>query len=168
MPNHKRSRLSRIKQFVSFIDERGWDDCWPWLGELDSDGYGVFQSTCFRSMKAHRIALEIHLNQNLPSPGRDLKGSNLVLHSCDSRSCCNPKHLFLGSQADNIADRDKKGRVNRGENRPAAKLNVEQVKEIRRKYYPYKYSLAKLAKEYEVDLSTVHAVVTRKGWKHVE
>jgi hypothetical protein len=33
-----------------------------------------------------------------------------VLHRCDEPRCCNPEHLFLGTQAENMADMHRKGR----------------------------------------------------------
>lgn len=34
-----------------------------------------------------------------------------VLHKCDNNRCCNEEHLFLGTQAENIADAVAKGRM---------------------------------------------------------
>ena len=61
-------------------------------------------------VRAHRLAWEL---AHGPLPPRDgVKGSRgiLVLHHCDNPSCCNPAHLWLGTQTDNVADMDRKGR----------------------------------------------------------
>lgn len=60
------------------------------------------------------------------------------LHACDNRPCCNPAHLFEGTQKDNIADMIAKGRGNlqkgaqRGEKNPRAKITRAQAEEIRK------------------------------------
>jgi hypothetical protein len=50
----------------------------------------------------------------------DIHQGMFVCHSCDVPKCCNPSHLFLGTPADNMADRDRKGRhwVPRGKDSP--------------------------------------------------
>lgn len=78
--------------------------CWHWIGAKQDAGYG--ELWCWEKRKyvgAHRVSWEIH---NGPIP----KGLS-VLHKCDNPSCVNPKHLFLGTQKDNIRDGMKKGRI---------------------------------------------------------
>lgn len=40
----------------------------------------------------------------------DIPQGYKVLHKCDNPLCVNPNHLFIGTQLDNIKDRDMKGR----------------------------------------------------------
>jgi len=76
-------------------------DCWEWTG-FKQKGYGRFMFQG-RKLFAHRVAWELTKGQ-IPS---DLH----VLHTCDNPPCCNPEHLWLGTQADNNRDRDEKGRA---------------------------------------------------------
>ena len=73
-------------------------ECWEWRGLRDKHGYGrkgPYKTT-------HRLAWEW---ANGPVPA-----GMCVLHRCDNPPCCNPDHLFLGTQADNLADMVAKGR----------------------------------------------------------
>lgn len=84
--------------------------CWLWMGSTDSKGYGkIFSHMEGRKnvlLQTHRAAYAL-----LVAPIPD--GLN-VLHRCDTTRCCNPDHLFLGTQADNMADKAKKGRAKAG------------------------------------------------------
>lgn len=100
--------------------------CWEWQKGKDRAGYGRLKVSLgsrsnFKTSSVHRYAYELWV-------GRIPPGMN-VLHECDNPSCCNPAHLFLGSQQDNMNDMHKKGRGGRGYSRDP---NVCRANALRR------------------------------------
>ena len=138
--------------------------CWVWLGAKTGSGYGAFNVIHNKAMSAHRFAYQTAIGPI---------GDNMVLHKCDNRACVNPEHLFLGKAKDNLEDASRKGRLNgsrpttQGEKHFRAKLSPTQVREIRAKYKPYRYTFPMLAKEYNVHPTTILALVHQKSYRNV-
>jgi len=130
--------------------------CWVWTGGKFTDGYGNI-GTSKGARRAHRVSYELYVG---PIP----EGMQ-VLHSCDNPSCINPAHLSVGTCADNMRDRDTKGRhVPRpGVLNGAAKLNEADVRLIR--ISPL--STTELAGILEVCTHTIRRVRTNTSWSHV-
>jgi hypothetical protein len=96
-----------IRRFWERVSKQGDDDCWEWTAGKQKDGYGAIRVTRKsdgRSVKvqSHRLSYMIHVG--------DIPESLIVIHSCDNPPCCNPKHLRLGDQHDNMQDKYSKGR----------------------------------------------------------
>lgn len=130
--------------------------CWRWRGSTAWNGYGVvgFQG---RQQKAHRVAWQLTRGP-IPQGMR-------VLHRCDNPSCCNPDHLFLGTQLDNIADREAKGRGAKPPSR--RKLTRDEVAEMRRLYAALPISQAQLAEQFGVSRGNVSKIVNGKSYQEV-
>jgi hypothetical protein len=160
---------ARFWQRVRVLDP---DDCWEWQGGTDGQGYGTFWFEG-RSIKAHRAAYYYGRGYRGWVPAGGLK----VCHHCDNPPCCNPAHLFLGTQADNLADMRKKGRQRgpRGDRSATAKLTPAQVADIRATYArrgrPGRKqaddpspSLAEYARLYGVTKGTIYRIVAGESW----
>jgi len=156
--------------------------CWIWKGAISHNGYGFFKCRN-KQLKSHRFAYEAFHG---PIPD-----GLLVCHECDNRACVNPAHLFVGTQKENIADMDRKGRAPnraanahylpkaiaklaahpelraRGERQAQAKLTENQVREIRALYAAGTHSYSALKKQFGMGQSAIASIVRRQTWKHI-
>jgi len=174
MQNAKKVVL-RIIGPVNFSEdvlERFWkkveigtpEDCWLWTGARVG-GYGSF-TYLGGARKAHRISWGIR-NGYIPE-------SNLcVCHKCDTALCVNPDHFFLGTVAQNIADRDAKGRQRKyvrsdyTKENHKAKLTADQVMEIRKSFSERTETLQELSDRFRIHIRSVIMITTRRNWRNI-
>ncbi len=136
------------------------DACWPWLGRPNTEGYGRMMVNGERQL-AHRIAYQL---ANGPIPD-----GLLVCHSCDNPPCCNPAHLWVGTDGDNSEDKAAKGRAQRlhGTLTGTAKLTDEHVLAIRERRQREGTAYRTLAADFGVSACCVRHIVLRKTWRHI-
>lgn len=143
MKSFKGKRNTDVKErFWSKVSIKSPNECWNYRGYKDRDGYGNFW-TRDTYIKAHRFAYELHYKCKIPA-------EKLILHNCDNPSCCNPYHLRIGTQSDNLRDRSIRNKVYSKKCMNNAKLTEENVKRAIKLYNTSSYSYAKLGRIFEV------------------
>jgi hypothetical protein len=152
------------------------DGCWGWSGFRDRNGYGlIHEPASHHSLFAHRVSWELRTGAQLAQP-------EYVLHICDTPSCTRNDdegvyvvngvahlrygHLFLGTQADNMADMVAKGRGVCGERVGSAKLTEVQVLSYRQRHASGE-RVTDLAQEASVAQPTMSNLLSGRTWKHL-
>jgi len=160
------------ESFWGRVDKGDLDDCWDWTGSKNTSGYGNLQWHG-RVVQAHRVAYWLTYGGDRPEtkfrePGWPSRYRRFVLHRCDNRTCCNPRHLFLGSMSANMRDAYKKGRKQQPRSSHAnAKLTPEQVRDIRTRYYAGDAKQSELAEDHGVSQRVVSLVVRNESYRDV-
>lgn len=134
--------------------------CWLWTASKIRNGYGRIYTENRTWDLAHRVSFKLK-NQREPSAH--------VLHHCDNRICVRPDHLFEGSNQDNVADRENKGRGNQPKGTRVANshLSEDAVRTIREEYSSGAVSQTALAEKYNTTHVNIGLIVRRKTWRHI-
>lgn len=150
-------------RFWKYVTPGDPNECWPWQGTARDDGYGqlTVDGRIGKTVRAHRFSWELHFG---PIPqGMD------VCHKCDNPPCCNPYHFFLGTDADNMADKVAKGRARGGapgETNPNHKLTRQDILKIR-ELGAQGVSPTEIGRQFDITDATAGKIVQRKSWKHI-
>jgi hypothetical protein len=157
--------------FWARVERKDPKSCWPWKGQIASNGYGHLWSGR-GNVLAHRLAYAFVYKQ--------WPIGLCVCHTCDVRHCCNPDHLKLGTPADNSRDmvlrgRSCSGRKNpaysafeifpRGEHHGNARLTQLDVETIRSVYGAGAMTQKELSSIFGVVRTAITQVITGKNWK---
>lgn len=150
--------VQRFQDKVTFVPLCG---CHLWTASTTKFGYGKLSVGDGKWQLAHRFAFE-QANGEIPE-------GKFVLHKCDTPSCVNPDHLYLGSKKDNATDRESRNRGNHafGVRHGRSKLMPSQVLEIRDVFDTGKYTFKQLGKIYGIDGKSVADIVDRRNWTSV-
>ena len=141
-----------MKRFWDKVNKAGPDDCWEWQGSVGSHGYGKFTQGRKWEMTSHRLAHTL-------THGEIPKGQ-VVRHKCDNKRCCNPSHLELGLQKDNVRDmfQRRQGKWKQ--------LTYEQAQHIRELAVTGPRGTGKaLAEQYGISRSMVTAIKKGQTWR---
>jgi hypothetical protein len=153
-------RAHPIERFWSKVRPGVDDACWLWSASLNPDGYGQFRQSRLGTVTAHRFSWQVHYG---PIPD-----GMCVCHKCDVPACVRPDHLFLGTVADNMRDRDRKHRriAPCGEIHARAKLTAERIDEARRCVADGE-TRASVAKRMGVGPTAISRALLGRSWKHL-
>jgi len=157
-----------IERVLNKVIPIPFSGCWIFMGAVNQFGYGIV-GTGKRGMpndRAHRITYK-HYKGDIPN-------GMFVCHTCDVPSCCNPDHLFLGTNQDNVNDMVRKKRNSKpprnphvvGSVHPGAKLSEDEVSKIR-SLYSKGYTQQSLAEMYGVARQTISRYINYQRYKHV-
>jgi hypothetical protein len=161
---HSKYHLSNLSWLVKSVQTLT-DDCLIWPFKKDNNGYGrlripasvLGESGKIVTTAAHRYAFKL-IHGRFPSPHG--------LHKCDTPACVNPRHIFEGSYAENVADMVRKNRQSKGSRFAHAKLTEADIIEIRL-LLSSGWLQKDVADLYSVSHSRISYIHTRKNWKHV-
>lgn len=131
--------------------------CWIWTGSISKNGYGRIQAGNSRGVQyAHRISWELYYDEGIPE-------DMVIGHHCDTPSCVNPKHLFIGNQKDNLQDAFEKNRLEQWN----SCLSDTTASEIYERIHSGE-SGANLSREFGVSQSTISNIKNLKHhWKNL-
>ncbi len=163
-------QLAERRRFWAKVIVLGPGRCWLWTACLSGpkgNQYGMFTTGGRKRKKlwkAHRYSWMITYG--------GIPNSLQVCRQCDNRLCVNPKHLFLGTQRDNMDDMSVKGRrayggrvANKGEDNPKAKLTNRSVQLI--KNLQGKVASRKVAQRFGVEKTAVLRIWNGLRWRHL-
>lgn len=154
----KQSLYERFNAFAEQTELPTDGRCWIWPGPKDKEGYGVISDENRKQIRVHRLSYEMWIAR--------IPEGKYVLHSCDNPPCFNPSHLRTGTGIENTAERDAKGRQQRGERHHRARLTEADVRAIRVAYEAGATQTA-LGIQHGVTQRQVSEIVLRRAWKHV-
>lgn len=153
-------RCDLSKRFWEKVSIKSKDECWEWMASKHRQGYGQF-FVDDRIEVSHRMAWMLYYEDTIP-------GGKCIMHTCDNTGCCNPHHLQLGVQKQNIRDMFRKKRNNtpHGESQWCSKFTNDDIKNIRTRKDNGE-SADSIAKDFGVSPSTIYRIISKKTWRHV-
>lgn len=149
---HTHIEVDKVSLFWSKLNKNSPNGCWEWTGYRDKKGYGEFR-IFGDNYRTHRVAYLL-TNGEIPN-------EMFVCHKCDNPPCCNPDHLFLGTNQDNMIDCILK------ERKPNIKLTPALVKEIRAEFSNGIDRIA-LMEKYKISRTTLNSTLRGEKWAFVK
>ena len=156
------SMTGHLEDAIASFEDRGLivrepiSGCHLWAGAVGGRSYAAAR-VAGKVQRVHRVAYEAAYGA--------IPNGKMVCHSCDNTLCVNPTHLFLGTQTENMTDRQKKGRQAKGETVWSSKLSEDQARVI--KYERLGQPVAKIAAEFGITQSQVSGIRRGRYWAYL-
>lgn len=153
-----------IKKDVKYIEAKckkvPESGCWIWSGSVGGQqGYGRI-SLIINGVTKYRY---VHRHMYELTYGAIAEGA-CVCHKCDVPLCCNPNHLFVGTQYDNMQDKVKKGRQLKGSTHPNSDIDEDIARRILTSPLPK----SEIASLYNVSYNIVDKIKEGLTWTHLK
>lgn len=150
------SPKERLNKFIKIDDEK---KCWLWVGGKNRKGYGSIHFNG-KNRIAHRMSYELYVGE--------IPCGVLVCHHCDTPSCVNPEHLFLGTDLDNSNDKFSKGRhkSSPGQSNGNSKLTNDEVRCIKKRL-KVGTKVSEISKQYHISETNIYYIKKEKTWSHI-
>jgi len=169
--HHARTSWTREKLWAH-IDWFGKDinECWNWLGPVKKYGYGRIQISTqkgkIRVIASRLVAYDVGLLPKLEYEGH--QSGTTIRHICDNPKCCNPNHLLLGTQKDNIIDRRDRNRANVpcGSRSGLAKLTEADIPIIKELHLTLNMTKKDIGRLFGVSDVAIFKIINRETWRH--
>ena len=152
--------IGTAERFWRKVEKGGVDDCWFWKASRHPKGYGRFRVTIAgvnTMWRSHQVAWWLTNGH---------WGGLHVCHTCDNPPCCNPSHLFLGTNADNVRDRVEKNRTVYGAKTKVNTISAEQAVAIRW-LAQSNLTQVELGKLFGISAQQVGRIAHVQSWRHV-
>lgn len=154
-----------IADCLHLIQAADKEQCWEWKGATYKYGYGRIARFFWLGEfynKSHRVMAALRYGRLSPN--------QFACHHCDNPRCCNPYHLFIGTNKENLSEMHLKGRHPQpiGSNHCNSKLTEEQVIEIKGHLPNPRYGwLSALSRKFQVCPEAIRVVALGKAWAHI-
>jgi len=134
--------------------------CWEWKGAHGKGTRGEYRPRVVIGQKdyyVHRIVYQLYT-------GYTLQTGDVIRHNCDNSWCCNPHHMIVGTQADNVQDMLARERVG------MRLFYVKRIMQMLETGCDASFVTAKMKEGYNIqlDVSTIRKIRMRTLYKHVE
>ncbi len=164
-PHCGKSLAVSVAAFTESDRARFWErvtkmegGCWNFQTKDENTVYGRF-SAAGRTLVAHRVAY-LMTHGSIPD-------GKVLIHSCDNPMCCNPAHLSVATQSENMVDMvSKKRREYEGSKNPSSDFTEEDVLNIKRLLFEGK-KVKDVAAQYNVTFQSIYQIGRGKDWTHV-